>query len=352
MQTSNRARHHGERRHTRNEPDPIFYPFCEILQYSPSKATVLDLRQLRYFVAIVDAGSLSRAAMVLHVAQPALSQQLAHLERDTGSKLVKRSVRGVAPTDAGRAVYRHAQTLLKLAAETADVARGAGVGASGRVRIGLPSSIAMILAAPLLAALHARHPCILVELYESPSTYLAAQLFDERIDLSVLVDRSPSPALMSEPLVSESVYFVHERKSNPLSACETVSIAQLAGIPMILTTRATTLRHLLDAAFLDAGFTPAVFAEASSIQTLLTVVAQGRIGTLIPFSALSWHPATRSLQHHLVQPKIERIASLAWSRTASMTESTERVRDSIIDVTRALVQDGNWLGTTLHDRHQ
>src|SRR5712692_7737144 len=106
---------------------------------------MLDLRQLRYFVAIVDAGSVSRAALVLHIAQPAMSQQLAHLEREIGTKLLRRSVRGVAPTDAGKAVYRHAQTLLKLAAETANVARGAGAGASGRVRIGLPSSIAMIL---------------------------------------------------------------------------------------------------------------------------------------------------------------------------------------------------------------
>lgn len=308
---------------------------------------MLDLRQLRYFVAIVDAGSVSRAATVLHIAQPALSQQLAHLESEIGTKLLRRSVRGVAPTEAGSAVYRHAQTLLKLAAETANVARGAGSGASGRVRIGMPSSIAMILVAPLLEALHERHPGILVEIYESPSTYLAAQLFDERVDLSVLVDRSPSPSLAMAPLVSESVYFVHERKSNPLSACETVSIAQLAAIPMILTTRATTLRHLLDAAFLDAGFAPLVFAEASSIQTLLTVVAQGGIGTLIPFSALSWHPATRSLQHHLVEPRIERIASLAWSRTASMTESTECVRDSIIEVTRSLVRARKWLGTTL-----
>jgi LysR family transcriptional regulator, nitrogen assimilation regulatory protein len=308
---------------------------------------MLDLRKLRYFVAIVDSGSVSRAAMILHIAQPALSQQLAQLEHETGMKLLRRSVRGVAPTDAGRAVYRHAQTLLKLAAETAHVARGEGRVASGRVRIGLPSSIAMILAAPLLAALHTKHPGILVELYESPSTYLPAQLFDERVDLSVLVDRSPSPSLMIAPLVSESIYFVHERKTNPLASCKSVSMAQLAGIPMILTTRATTLRHLLDAAFQDVNVAPSVLAEASSIQTLLTVVAQGGIGTLIPFSALSWHPATRSLQHHIVEPRIERVASLAWSRTASMTESTECVKASIIDVMRALVHDRKWLGATL-----
>jgi len=312
---------------------------------------MLDLRQLRYFVAIADAGSVSRAALVLHIAQPALSQQLAHLEREIGTKLLRRSVRGVAPTDAGKAVYRHAQTLLKLAAETADVARGAGTGASGRVRIGTPSSIAMILAAPLLSALHARHPGILVEIYESPSTHLAAQLLEERVDLSVLVDRAPSPSLIVEPLVSESIYFVHTRRGDPLAKHDSVSMKQLTAIPMILTTRATTLRHLVDEAYAQAAVAPSVIAEASSIQTLLTVVAQGGIGTVVPYSALSFHPATRALARHLVTPRIVRNASLAWSRTAAMTEPTQHLRDTVLDVTRSLVTSGTWEGATLLARN-
>jgi LysR family nitrogen assimilation transcriptional regulator len=308
---------------------------------------VLDLRQLRYFVAIVDAGSLTRAAEVLHIAQPALSQQMASVEQDTGVRLLNRSVKGVTPTDAGWAVYRHAQTLLKLAEQTRDVAQGAGAHVSGRVRIGMPSSVAMILAAPMLKALHKRYPGILVELYESPSTYLAAQLFDERVDLSVLVDETPSPGLVSQPLVDERLYFVHARKDNPLPQRKTVPLAQLAEVPMILTTRATTLRQMVDAAFLAARIAPPVRAEASSIQTLLTVVAQGGVGTLIPFSALSWHPATRSLDQCLVEPAVVRRASLAWSRTAAQTEATECVRAVIVDVVRAMVQTRKWRGTTL-----
>jgi LysR family nitrogen assimilation transcriptional regulator len=186
-----------------------------------------------------------------------------------------------------------------------------------------------------------------VEIHESPSTYLAAQLFDERVDLSVLVESIVPPTLAMAPLMSESIYFVHLRKSNPLASCKTVAIAQLGGIPMILTTGATTMRHLLDDAFRAAGVVPRVMAEASSIQTLLTVVAHGAMGTLVPFSALSWHPMMRSLQHHVVEPRIERVASLAWSRTASMTESSECVRSAIIEVTRALVRNRKWLGTTL-----
>ncbi len=307
---------------------------------------MLEFRQLRYFVEIVDAGSLTRAAGSLHIAQSALSQQMASLEESVGVRLLTRSVKGVTATDAGRAVYRHAQTILKLGAETRDVAQGAGVHASGRVRVGMPSSIAMILAAPMLTEVQKRYPGILVELYESPSTYLAAQLFDERVDLSIIVDRSPPTGLATMPLVDERLYFVQARPARKLPATP-VRLADLAGTPMILTTRATTLRHVVDAAFAEAGVRPQVQAEASSIQTLLTVVAQGALATLIPFSALSWHAATRALAQRPVEPEVLRRASLAWSRTASLTQATECVRFVIVDVVREMVSSGRWCGTTL-----
>ena len=307
---------------------------------------MLDFRQLRYFVEIVDAGSLTRAAGSLHIAQSALSQQMARLEDSVGVCLLTRSVKGVVATDAGHAVYRHAQTILKLEAQTRDVAQSVGVHVSGRVRVGLPSSIAMILAAPMLNEVQKRYPGILVELYESPSTYLAAQLFDERVDLSVIVDKSPPPGLVVMALVDESLYFVQARlpKKPPKTP---VKLADLEGLPMILTTRATTLRHVVDAAFNAAGVTPQVQAEASSIQTLLTVVAQGNLATLIPFSALSWHAATRVLTHRPLEPVVLRRACLAWSRSAAMTQATQCVRSVIVDVVREMVLSGRWSGSTL-----
>ena len=312
---------------------------------------MLDFRQLRYFVEIVDAGSLTRAAGSLHVAQSALSQQMASLEDSVGVRLLTRSVRGMTATDAGHAVYRHAQTILKLVAETRDVAQRVGVHASGRVRLGLPSSIAMILAAPMLNEVQKRYPGVLVELYESPSTYLAAQLFDERVDLSVIVDKSPPPGLVAIGLVDECLYFVQARSSGKLSK-KPVLLVELADIPMILTTRATTLRHVVDAAFYDVDVRPCVEAEASSIQTLLTVVAHGNLATLIPFSALSWHAATRALTHRPIGPAVLRRASLAWSRSSSMTQATECVRAVIIDVVREMVGSGRWAGTTLCEPSQ
>ena len=252
----------------------------------------------------------------------------------------RRSVRGVAPTDAGKAVYRHAQTLLKLAAETAHVARCAGSGTSGRVRIGLPSSIAMVLRLRFYPMCE-RHPGILVELYESPSTYLAPQLSEERVDLSVLVGGAPATNLIVEPLVTESIYFVHERKSNPLAACETVRASQVAGIPLILTTRATTLRHLVDAAFLAQQSPPRLWQkQALSDPAHRCGAGRHRHADTLLRALMASDDALAEAPCD--DPAGRRVASLAWSRTAAMTESTQCVRNAIINVTRELVHNNQW----------
>jgi LysR family nitrogen assimilation transcriptional regulator len=308
---------------------------------------MIEFRQLRYFVAIVDAGSLTRASALLNIAQPSLSQQMADLEATIGSKLLDRSVRGVTATASGQAVYRHAQTILHLREQTADVARGAGSQIAGRVRLGLPSSIAMVLASPLVKKLTQTYPDILLELYESPSTYLAAQLFDERVDLSLLVDSSPSPGLEVRALMDESIYFVQSAKTTSPKSMASVRLADLAAYPMILTTRATTLRQLIDSACSANATKLQVRAEASSIQTLLTVVAEGALSTLVPYSALSWHPATSALRLWPVSPTIARPVSLAWSRSSHMSPATACVRSTIIEVATELIHQGIWKGALL-----
>ena len=308
---------------------------------------MIEFRQLRYFVAIVDAGSLTRASALLNIAQPSLSQQMADLEATVGAKLLDRSVRGVTATASGQAVYRHAQTILHLREQTADVARGAGKEIGGRVRLGLPSSIAMVLAAPLVKNLTQAFPDILLELYESPSTYLVAQLFDERVDLSLLVDSSPSPGLEVRALMEESIYFVQSAKTTSRKAKQAVRLADLTDFPMILTTRATTLRQLIDSACSVSATKLQVRAEASSIQTLLTVVAEGSLSTLVPYSALSWHPTTSALRLWPVSPTIARPVSLAWSRSSVMSPATECVRSAIIQVASELIHQGIWKGAVL-----
>lgn len=307
----------------------------------------MELRQLRYFVAIVDSGSLSRAAAQVHIVQPALSQQMAQLEDELEVQLLQRSVKGVTPTDAGLALYRHAQHILKLTAETRNVVRATAREINGRVKLGLPSSIAMVLVGPLINALEERFPHVSLEIHESPSAYLAAQLLNERVDLSILVDDAATPGIEAVPLVDEDLYFVQPRKTPLLRCGRSVPLQALAPVPLLLTTEATTLRRMVNQAFADAGVQPTIKGEASSIQTMLSMVAQGRTGTLVTCSALAWHASSQWLRQTIVSPRIVRRAWLAHSRLNPLSPASACVRAVVQDVAAQLVQTQHWQGARL-----
>lgn len=301
----------------------------------------MELRQLRYFVAIVECGSLSRAASLVHIVQPALSQQMGQLEQELGVQLLHRSVRGVKPTPAGEALYRHAHQILKLADATPDVVRDSAEEVGGHVKLGLPSSLALVLVGPLIAALEARYPGIVLEVYESPSSYLAAHLINQQVDLSVLVDDITLPGIEAEPLMQESLYFVQPRLGSVLEASD-VRLDLLSGVPLMLTTHATTLRQLVDRAFAEAGVRPLVKAQASSIQTLLLMVAQGGAGTIVPRSALAWHSAASTLQATLITPRLQRRATLAFSRLGYLSPAASCVQAVLRQVADELVASEGW----------
>lgn len=301
----------------------------------------MELRQLRYFVAVVESGSLTRAASLVHIVQPALSQQMGQLEQELDVQLLQRSVRGVQATVAGQALYRHAQQILKLAEQTRDVVRHASDEVGGPVKLGLPSSLALVLVGPLIAALEERYPRICLEVYESPSSFLAAHLINQQVDLSVLVDDVTLSGIHAEPLIEEPLYFVQPRGA-PVLRTETIEMRMLAGVPLMLTTHATTLRHLVDRAFAEAGVSPLLKSQASSIQTLLLMVAQGGAGTIVPRSALASHSAVDLLQATRIEPPIVRRAALAYSRLGYLTPAAARVRELLREVVDRLVASDEW----------
>lgn len=301
----------------------------------------MELRQLRYFVAIVESGSLSRAASMVHIVQPALSQQMGQLEQELGVQLLQRSVRGVTPTPAGQAFYRHAQQMLKMAEQTQDVVRHSVGEVGGAVKLGLPSSLALVLVGPLIAMLEQRYPGISLEVYESPSSYLPAHLINQQVDLSILVNELTVPGIHAEPLIDEHLYFAQPRHANVLKT-KVFDLLTIARVPLMLTTHATTLRHLVDRAFAEVGVVPIVKAQASSIQTLLLMVAKGGAGTIVPRSALALHADGDLLCANQIEPEMIRRATLAYSRLGYLSPAAACVRDLLREVANNLTDTDNW----------
>jgi DNA-binding transcriptional LysR family regulator len=160
----------------------------------------VDLRQLRHLVAIIDAGSLSRAAALVHVAQPALSLQVAALEAELGTRLLDRSSAGVGPTPAGRRLYRHAQTILRqVDAARADVACAEAI--SGRVSVGLPTSLYFVsqyngLREPTLAMEDVQHRALALPSTKHSLRALIEQAFARLgVELNVVADLDSLPTL-------------------------------------------------------------------------------------------------------------------------------------------------------------
>ena len=147
----------------------------------------MNIRRLQYFVKIVDIGSLTQAADVLHVAQPALSQQLATLEAEVRQQLLLRTTRGVTPTEAGKVLYRHAQLILRQCEQAKSEMSASNAGINGAVSVGLaPGTAAAGLALPLLRTTRARHPGILLYLNETYGSTLSEMIMNGRMDMAVL----------------------------------------------------------------------------------------------------------------------------------------------------------------------
>ena len=142
-----------------------------------------DLRILRNFVAVATAGSISRAAELRHIAQPALSLQMRNLEESLGVRLFERTSRGVMVTAAGERLLAHALAMLERMEAAIEDVQGAADEPLGTVAVGLPLSVARYLATPLVRTVLARHPGIRLQLFEVSTGYIPEMLVKGQIDL-------------------------------------------------------------------------------------------------------------------------------------------------------------------------
>ena len=191
--------------------------------------TAMDLRQLRYFVGIVQAGSLSRAADQLHVAQSAISHHLASLESEVGRQLVTRGPKGILLTESGGVLYRHAEAILRHVEFAKHDALSAQNVPSGRVSIGFPVALASILATELFVRMRSTYPQILLHLADGNSAMLRERLDNGRLDLALLLTGKPERGLAVEPLVYEELFYATADQDN-----SPIRIADAARHPLVV----------------------------------------------------------------------------------------------------------------------
>ena len=247
----------------------------------------MEIRQLACFVRIVDAGSFSRAATSLMLAQATLSRTIALLEQELGQRLLVRTGRGVVPTEAGQLLLSHAQAILQRADAAREALRDMEGSPRGRVVVGLPPRVAQSETIALVEGFRSRFPQAVITVAEGLSVHLREWLVAGRIDLALLFDPPPTPQLQLEVLARERFFLVMPTASQRPPA--RVSLTRLARFPMVLPSSPNAIRSLLDRALEREGITLTVVAEVNTVQATLALVEHGVGCTVLPESAL---PAT------------------------------------------------------------
>jgi LysR family nitrogen assimilation transcriptional regulator len=299
----------------------------------------VNLRRLQYFVKIVDTGSLTRAADVLLIAQPALSQQLATLEGEARQKLLERTKRGVVPTEAGRVLYRHAQLILRQCEQARVDMHAAAQELSGAVAIGLaPGTAAAGLALPLLRTVRARHPGIVLYLNETYGSTLSELVMNGRMDLAVLYGgKAAVHGLSFVPLLKERLCVVGP-DSMPAPGAE-VPVRDLADVDLFVARPYNVVRRMVDEAFAANGMTPRVVAEIESDSTLTQVIAEGLGATILPESMARRIVAScAAWQRRIVDPVIEAPLALCLSDHLPLSEPAQAVKRIVLELIEAAAE--------------
>jgi LysR family transcriptional activator of glutamate synthase operon len=272
----------------------------------------MDLRQLRYLVALAEERNFTRAAAREHIAQPALSQQIRKLEDEVGIALVERSTRRMSITAAGELLVDRARRMLaELEAAQAELQALRGL-RGGHVTLGAMHTMGPIDVSLILAIFHERYPEVELTVREMSSEELAEMLRVDELDLAFLsvTERIESHGLGLHQLISEELVVVVPA-DHSLAGRTEIRMAELRDEQFIAYREGARLRELLSAAGEQAGFEPAVMLESNESQRIRRLVGRRMGVAILPRSDAEGHE-TEVAVARLVEPMLHRDITLAW----------------------------------------
>ena len=307
----------------------------------------MELRQLRYFVRVVEAGSIGRAAQSIGMVTSALSQQISRLEGELSTRLLRRSASGVEPTDAGLAFFRQAQLALRHADDAVQAAQQARL--AGHVSVGLPSTTAAILGAPFVQAMNQRYPDIRLHLVEALSGHLSDMLNGRMLDLAIVFQAESARRWSVMPLLDKPLFLLARPGMPGLPAGDTTRIEAIAHLPLVLPSGRHGLRALVNNAYQQSGRTPLVAVEVDGLPVLMDVVQLGHVATIQPSSAMARIAPGQLHMAHIDDAHLYRRNLLASLSEDELSPAALAARLVLADVSRTLAREGKWPVVALHD---
>ncbi|WP_162600966.1 LysR substrate-binding domain-containing protein [Paraburkholderia sp. C35] len=309
----------------------------------------IQVRHLRYFVKIVEAGSFSRAAALIHVAQPALSQQISELEEMLGVSLLDRSPRGARATAAGKRLYTEAVEIINRIEHLPDVVRADGAEIAGVVRVGRSSVLASILSSPVTRACKAAMPNVTLHFVSERSGPLARRVSARTLDLAIIFDSEFTAGLDRHILFRQRLFLVS--KDDTVSSRDSISMKDLADLPLILPSHPhpAIAAALVDPLLKESANTTRITVENDLSATLSAVVA-GLGSGILALGDLAHVEGGSSVRAIPLDPPIFMTATLITHSESDLTPAASAIYVVIRNLIARYLDDGRIAGALRADQ--
>jgi len=303
----------------------------------------MEFKQLRALLTIADTGSVTRAAELLHIVQPAVSRQLRLLEEDVGTALFERGHNRMELTESGRILVEYARRALhNLDRARAEITPQLGE-VAGIVTIGLVPSLVNLLTSPVMATVTARYPGIKLRFSTGGYSDLMQDWVEAgEVDLALVSDYKPSPRIQAEPLLEEKLWVVGPAAAG-LRADRPLPISELAGKPLILPSSFKGFRLLVEHACTLEGVQLTIAVETNSVHVQRCLVLGGHGLTILPIVAVAEDVALGLLTAApLTTPEVTRKILLAMPSIGRIPQRVRCVAAAIVEEMRDTLLRGDW----------
>ncbi|WP_280716429.1 transcriptional regulator CynR [Kitasatospora sp. MAP5-34] len=251
----------------------------------------MELRHLRYLLAVAEHANFTRAAEALHVSQPTLSQQIKQLERSLQVQLLDRSGRTVRLTDAGEAYTRYARQALQELAAAERAVQDVQDLSQGALRLAMTPTFTAYLIGPLVAEFHAQHPGITLDIRELTQDRIESQLAADETDLGIAFSGALLPGISGTALFTETLSLVVAAGHPLADRCDPMPVRELENHQLALLSQDFATRRHIDQYLADHRVRPRICIEANSINALVEIVRRTGLATVLP------HAITREQPH-------------------------------------------------------
>ena len=305
----------------------------------------MDIRKLRYFIAIAELGSFSRAAEKVHIAQSALSQHVRAMEAALGTALLHRNPRGVTLTDAGTRMLAAARRIDGQLTSLADEVRAAAV-PSGEVRFGMPGTISEQMGVPLIEAGRRHYPNVKIKISEAMSGFVLDWLYDGKIELAWLYNVPDGQGLSLHHAFTEEITLFGAATAQYSPIMASVTLSASLHLPLVLPSVAHGLRHLIDTAAASIGKSVAPEIEIDSYRQIKQLVSRGSVFGMLPAAAIRPEVEARAFRSWKVtSPVLTRNIYLGYRASHPPSSAGRAIGQLSWNILKTLVRSGEWTAT-------